>query len=343
MRVAIDAAGGDEGSSIIVPGAVAGARKFAVGLILAGPEAELRQALAQLDTSGLDIEIRDAPELIEMTESAIQSVRRKPRSGINVALDAVRAGDAGAMVSAGHSGAVLTASLMKLGRTHGVERPALAAALPSRSGLTLVLDLGAITDPKPRHLVQFARMGVVYCQRVMNIPNPTVGLLSNGEESSKGNTLAREAHQLLSIAPGVNFYGNIEGSEITRGVVDVVVTDGFTGNVALKVAEGVASFTAGLIRDEVTSSPLRKLAAALLRPAFAAVRTKLDYSETGGALLLGVNGMVVVSHGRSNANAIANAIGAARRGADCQVTSAIAEAIAAAPPPEPLLVAEVAT
>ena len=327
MRVAVDAVGGDHGPDVVVAGAVEGARRYGVGLILAGPEAEVRSALGRLDLSGVAIEVRDAPDLIAMYESPAQAVRRKTKSGISVALDAVKRGDAGAMVSAGHSGAVMAAALMTLGRIRGVDRPAIASPMPSSRGHTLVLDLGAVVDPKPQSLVQFAQMGSVYAERVMGIAHPTVGLLSNGEEPSKGNALVLEAHALLREAPGINFRGNVEGRDITRGVVDVVVTDGFTGNVALKVAEGAASLMSEIIREELTSSVPNKLAAAVLKPAFARIKRRLDHSETGGALLLGTNGVVVIAHGGSNATAIGNAVGVGARAAEGRVTEAIAGAL----------------
>jgi glycerol-3-phosphate acyltransferase PlsX len=330
MRIAIDAVGGDHGPGVVIPGAVAGARRYGAGLLLAGPEGTIRRALAGIDTAGVDIVVEDAPDTIGMDEGAVQAVRRKPNADINVALRAVRDGRAQAMVSAGHSGAVMAAALMTLGRAPGVDRPAIASPLPSARGQTLVLDLGAVADPKPHHLVQFALMGSVFAQRVMGIARPTVGLLSNGEEASKGNALVLETHALLARTPGIDFHGNVEGRDIPRGVVDVVVTDGFTGNVALKVAEGVASFVADVVREEITTTIPRKLAAALLRPAFSSVKQRLDYSATGGAQLLGVDGVVVIAHGRSNETAIANAVGVARRGAAGDVAGAIGRLLAEA-------------
>lgn len=328
MRIAVDAVGGDHGPEVVVPGAVDGARRFGAGLLFAGPEGVVRRALAGVDAAGVDIVVEDAPDTIGMHEGAVQAVRRKPNADINVALRAVRDGRAQAMVSAGHSGAVMAAALMTLGRVPGVDRPAIASPLPSARGYTLVLDLGAVADPKPHHLVQFALMGTVYAQRVLGIARPTVGLLSNGEEASKGNALVLETHGLLAQTRGIDFRGNIEGRDIPRGVVDVVVTDGFTGNVALKIAEGVASFVGDVVREEITSTLPRKLAAALLRPAFRSVRDRLDYAATGGAQLLGVDGVVVISHGRSNETAIANAIGVARRGAAGDVAGAIGRLLA---------------
>jgi glycerol-3-phosphate acyltransferase PlsX len=324
MRIAVDAAGGDHGLETVLPGALDGARRFDVGLFLSGPEAEIRQALSKLDVSGIDIVVADAPDIIGMEEQPAQAIRRKPRSAIAVALDAVRAGDADGLVSAGHSGAVMAGALFKLGRVRGVERPAIAGYMPSMTGKTLVLDMGAVTDPKPSHLVQFAQMGSIYTERALGVANPTVGLLSNGGEPSKGNQLVQETFPLLAAAPGITFYGNVEGNDITKGVVDVVVTDGFTGNVALKVAEGAAALINETVRRRLTSSLLRKGLAALLYPAFQEVRKELDYAEQGGAPLLGIDGVVIISHGRSNARAVASAIGVAKQSVEGEVPATIA-------------------
>jgi glycerol-3-phosphate acyltransferase PlsX len=336
MRIAVDATGGDHGLDVTVPGAVAGARRYGVPLLLAGPQADVEQALSLQTTAGLDIVVADAPESIAMDEPPAQAVRRKPHSAIAVTLDAVREGRAGAMVSAGNSGAVMAGALQKLGRIRGIERPAIAGYLPSMKGKTLVLDMGAVTDPKPTHLVQFAQMGSIYIERALGVAHPTVGLLSNGEEPSKGNQLVQEAFPLLAAAPGIDFYGNVEGNDITRGVVDVVVTDGFTGNVALKTAEGAAALINETARRHLTATPFRKLLAVLLMPAFLEVRTELDYAEQGGAPLLGIDGVVIISHGRSNEHAIANAVGVAKRSLEGEVPVTIARLLATLEPvPEP--------
>jgi phosphate acyltransferase len=336
MRIAVDAAGGDHGPALMVPGAVEGARRFGVDLLLAGPAAEIHQALAKCDTAGIDIIVEDAPQVIGMEEQPAQAVRRKPRSAIAVALDAVRDGRADALVSAGHSGAVMAGALQKLGRIRGVDRPAIAGYLPSMKGKTLVLDLGAVTDPRPQHLVQFAQMGSIYIERTFGVPRPTVGLLSNGEEPSKGNQFVQETFPLLAAAPGIAFHGNVEGRDITRGVVDVVVTDGFTGNVALKTAEGAAALINEIVRRRLTSSPFRTVLAALLRPAFNEVRKDLDYAEQGGGPLLGIDGVVIISHGRSNEHAVASAVGLAKRSVEGDVPATIARLMAVLEPvPQP--------
>jgi phosphate acyltransferase len=336
MRIAVDATGGDHGLDVVVPGAVAGARRYGVALLLAGPQADVEQVLSLQNTSGLDVAVADAPDPIAMDEPPAQAVRRKPNSAIAVTLDAVREGRAGAMVSAGNSGAVMAGALQKLGRIRGIERPAIAGYLPSMKGKTLVLDMGAVTDPKPIHLVQFAQMGSIYIERAFGVAHPTVGLLSNGEEPSKGNQLVQEAFPLLAAARGIDFYGNVEGSDITRGVVDVVVTDGFTGNVALKTAEGAAALINETVRRHLTANPFRKVLAGLLMRAFREVRTELDYAEQGGAPLLGIDGVVIISHGRSNEHAIANAVGVAKRSLEGDVPATIARLLATLEPaPEP--------
>src|SRR4051812_17703164 len=328
MRIAVDAVGGDHGSAVVVSGAIDGARRFGVALLLAGPEAEVRQALANCNTSGVDVIVEDAPQIIGMEEQPAQAVRRKPRSAIAVALDAVKEGRAAALVSAGNSGAVMAGALQKLGRIPGVDRPAIAGYLPSIKGKTLVLDLGAVTDPRPTHLVQFAQMGSIYIERAFGVARPTVGLLSNGAEPSKGNQLVQETFPLLAAASGIDFHGNVEGNDITRGVVDVVVTDGFTGNVALKTAEGAAALINETVRRHLTSSIVRKALAGLLYPAFREVRKDLDYAEQGGAPLLGIDGVVIISHGRSNERAIASAVGVAKQSAEGDVPGTIARLMA---------------
>lgn len=323
-RVAIDAMGGDLGPGVIVEGAVSGARRFGGALLLVGDQASVEDALMGTDRKGVDVEIVDAREVIAMDEHPAQAVRRKPGSSINVIMGLIAEGRADAAVSAGNSGAVMAAALMRLGRVPGVERPAIGSYMPTASGRTLLLDLGAVTDPKPSVLAQFAMMGQVYAQQVLDIENPSVALLSNGEEPSKGNALVQATYPLLDELAGLNFVGNVEGRDLVMGTVDVVVTDGFTGNVALKTAEGVASMLVEIIRAEARATLPRKLGALLLRPAFRALRSQLDYAEIGGAPLLGVNGVVIISHGRSSARAIENAVGVAVQSASQDLAGAIA-------------------
>ncbi len=335
-RIAIDAMGGDHGPEVIVRGAIDGARRFDASISLVGTPSEITRAIDGLDHAGVDLDIVEATDIITMDEHPAQAVRRKPESSINVAMRLVREGRADAMVSAGNSGAVMAGALMQLGRVKGIERPAIASYMPTAANNTLLLDLGAVTDPKPSVLVQFAVMGQVYAQRVLDIENPTIGLLSNGEEASKGNALVQAVHPLLAAAEDLNFIGNVEGRDVAMGTVDIVVTDGFTGNVALKTAEGVASMLVEVLRAEITASIPRKLGGLLLKPAFRALRSKLDYAEIGGAPLLGVNGVVIISHGRSSAKAVENAVGVAVRSANHDLAGGIAERFAPTEAPAPL-------
>ncbi len=327
QRIAVDAMGGDHGPTVVVPGAIDGAKAFDVALRLVGDPSQIQPLLERVDTSNLDVEILPASDVIGMDEHPAQAVRRKPDSSIVVALKAVKDGAADAVVSAGNSGAVMAGALMVLGRIPGIERPAIASYMPSARSRTLVLDLGAVTDPKPVNLVQFALMGKVYAERVLDRADPTIGLLSNGEEPTKGNQLVQSVYPLLSQTPGIRFHGNVEGKDVALGTVDVVVTDGFTGNVVLKTAEGVATMLTDILRDELTSTLPRKLAAFILRPAFQAVRQRLDYAEIGGAPLLGVDGTAIIAHGRSNERAIRNAIGVARRSVEHDLIAGIRSAV----------------
>lgn len=331
LVIAVDAMGGDHGPEVVVSGAVSGARRFGVSLLLHGDESLIGATLERLDTQGVDIDVVDTSEIITMDDHPAQAVRRKPDSSLMRAIQAVKDGDASAMLSAGNSGAVMAGTLMSLGRIKGVDRPAIGSYMPALKGKTLVLDLGAVTDPKPAHLVQFALMGQTYARYVLNVPEPTIGLLSNGEEPGKGNQLTLAAHKLLASTHGIDFRGNVEGRDIALGVVDIVVTDGFTGNVALKTAEGTAALLTESLKELLTASPLRKLAALALRPAFQELRRRLDYAEIGGAPLLGIDGTAIIAHGRSNALAIENALGVAARSSEQRLPSRIAERIAQEP------------
>ncbi|MCC6793344.1 MAG: phosphate acyltransferase PlsX [Thermomicrobiales bacterium] len=328
MRIAVDAMGGDHGPSVVVAGAIDAARAFGVEIAIVGRKADIDAALSGSDRAGLVIDVLDALDVIEMDESPAMAVRRKPNSSISVALREVKEGRAGAMVSTGNSGAVMAASLGILGRIRGVERPALAGVLPTFRGNTIMVDLGAVTDPTAGQLVQFAHMARVYAEAALGKHNPSIALLSNGEESSKGNQLVQEVFPLLEHDPGLNFIGNAEGADILPGEIDVIVTDGFTGNVALKSMEGTFSVFMEIIREEMTRTLPRKLVAMLMKPTFRAIRNRLDYAEIGGAPLLGVNGVVIIAHGRSDQRAVMNAVGAGKRAADQELPRRIREALA---------------
>ena len=328
MRIAVDAMGGDHGPSVVVPGALAGAREHKCDLMLFGDEMAIQAELARLDNTGIDIQVVHTTETVDMEDHPANAVRRKQDNPISVGLKAVKDGQADAMVSAGNSGAVMAAALMVLGRIKGIDRPAITGAVPnSEGGHTTVVDLGAVTDPKPLNMVQQAMMADVYARRVLGIRNPRIGLMANGEEDTKGNKLVQEVHPMLRRLEGINFIGNIEGPDVLNGRTDVVVVDGFSGNVMLKSIEGTASMLMKVIRQELTASPMRKLFAAALKPAFKAVAKKLDYASVGGAPLLGVDGPVIIAHGKSTEEAIKNAVGVGLRAAQQDMRGAIIERI----------------
>lgn len=331
VRVALDAMGGDNAPSETVLGAIQAAREYGIGVYLVGREEAIRAELAKHDTTGLDLPIVHTDEVIEMDEHPANAVRRKKNASMTLALQLVRDRAALGAVSAGNSGAMMAASLFTLKRIPGVERPALGGVFPTKDAVCLVIDIGANTDCKPEYLQQFALMGSIYMQRIFHISSPRVGLLANGEEETKGNQQVIETHQLLrKNAPtlGLNFIGNVEGRDIPSGGADVVVCDGFVGNVVLKLSEGLAETLLGLLRTQMTSTMVSKLAAAILRPGLRKLFKRLDYAEYGGVPLLGVNGSAIVSHGRSNAKAIKNALRVARQTAETGVATAIAEGLA---------------
>ncbi len=332
IRVALDAMGGDHAPGEIVLGAVQAAREYGFGVYLVGPQDRIQAELAHHNTQGLDLPIVHTDEFIPMDEhNPAKAVRNKNTSMVR-ALQLVKDGEALGAVSAGNSGAMMAAaSLMTLKRLKGVERAALGGILPTKDSACMVIDLGANTDCKPEYLQQFALMGSIYMERIMHLKSPRVGLLANGEEEGKGNLQVQEAHQLLKANAstlGVNFIGNVEGRDIFAGTVDVVVCDGFVGNVVLKVSEGLSEVLLGLIKAEMTKSLPNKLAALVLQPDLRNMGKRLDYAEYGGLPLLGVNGAAIISHGRSNAKAIKNALRVARQTAETGVAQAIAEGLA---------------
>ena len=330
IRIAVDAMGGDHAPSAVVDGAVAAARHLDVQIALVGAPAVLEEALAShSDGSRLPIDIVDGPDLIAMTESPAAALRRKPRASIRVAAEMVGRGAADALVSAGHTGATVMAAYAALGMIRGVDRPALAASIPTRARPAVLVDTGANVECRPQHLLQFAVMGCVYARLTLGVEQPRVGLLSVGEEATKGNELTRDAHQLLKAAP-LNFIGNVEGREIYSGIADVIVCDGFTGNVVLKTSEGLVEAVEALLGDELQGTFSSQMGYLLSRRAFRRFRRRVDYSEYGGAPLLGVAGLVVVAHGRSSAKAIRNAVAMAYRFATGDVVQRVEREIAAA-------------
>ena len=312
MKIALDAMGGDLAPKATVEGAVLAARDFGIEVVMVGDGEILARELADHDAANLPIRIEHAPEVVLMDDSPLESVLSKPRSSIHVGLDLVKRGDASAFVSAGNSGAVMTASMMILGNLNHVDRPAIASLVPTSEGFSLLIDAGANVDVKPINLVQFAVMGSVYWRYVRNVSRPRVGILSNGEEASKGNDNTRAAAAMLEQMPTyVHYIGYVEGRDINRAKADVVVTDGFTGNVALKTMEGFSSFLLGSLREVFGGNWRTRLAYLLVRKNLTAMRERLDPSEYGGAPLLGVSGVSIIAHGSSNPKAIRNAIRAA--------------------------------
>ena len=340
--VALDAMGGDHAPAAVVRGAVdAAVADPGVRILLVGRAAELRSQLDAAVAAGTQaaagreallgrLDIVDATEVIGMDEHPAQAVRAKRDSSLVRACQLVAEGRAGAVVSAGNSGAMLAASLFAMKRTPGVARPAIGAAFPNRTGRTFILDVGANTDCRPEWLAQFAVMGDVYARTMMGIARPRVALLSNGEEPEKGSQLVQQAHPLLA-ALDLHFTGNVEARDLFSGACDVAVCDGFTGNVTLKAAEGVAEFLFASIRQQASTSLAGKLGGALLRSRLRPLRDSVDYRHTGGALLLGVRGEAVIAHGRSDALAIVNAIRVARSAMEQNVSGVIAAALARTP------------
>lgn len=327
-RVALDAMGGDQGPAVNVEGAVAAARELGLSVLLVGVEQELSQNLQNHSINGLGVSICHAPETVGMHESPSAALRKKKQSSIRVGLELVKKGDADAFISAGNTGAVMATALVTLGPLPGVERPAIALIVPTLRGHSILLDVGANVDCKPRQLLQFAIMGDVYARQVMGKTSPTVGLLSIGEEESKGNELTRETFKELEEEPSINFTGNVEGREVFSGAADVIVCDGFTGNIALKITESAVEFFTVLLKEELAKGLVGKAGAVLARGAFERFKKRVDYSEYGGAPLLGVKGVCIISHGRSSAKAIKNAIRVAAECVENRVVEHIREGIA---------------
>jgi glycerol-3-phosphate acyltransferase PlsX len=361
MRIVLDAIGGDHAPAAAVAGAVQAARLLNIEVVLVGPAEQVRAELAQHDTTGLQLSVEDAPELIEMDEHPVQAVRRKKRSSIAVGMRLVRDGEADAFVSAGHSGAVMAGAIFVLGRIAGIDRPCLATVFPALKGSIIVADVGANTDSKPEYLVQWARMTSLYAQLVQGISRPRLALLANGEEDSKGDKLVQDAHTLLK-ASDLNFVGNAEPKDALVGdIADVIIADGFVGNLFLKGAEAVAKFAVKKIQRELSGPGvlLRALAGfvptlllvatskhkgrvllasliggpavlgAALAPAVLRMAKTLDYRAYGGAPLLGVNGVAIIAHGKSDAEAVTNAIRRAKEMVDRGLVAAIAGAVQA--------------
>lgn len=326
MRIALDVHGGDVGVTRNVSAALETLDDPRVDLILVGDTREIEQELRRRHAPPRRFEIVHAAEKIGMSDAAALAIRSRPNNSITVSMELMRAGKVDAVVSAGHSGAVVAAALFTLGRIPGVSRPALGTRIPSPHHVAFALDIGAVIDPRPEVLLQFGYLGSAYARSVLDVPNPTVALLANGEEASKGNALVRAARELFD-ASSLNFVGYVEGRDLLSNPPHVTVTDGFTGNIALKTAEGTAVGIARILKQELTASPWSKLLALPLRPAFRRIREQIDFEGIGGAPLLGVNGVVIGAHGRSSTSALVNAIEGAAHAAEVQLPTLLRNAI----------------
>jgi phosphate acyltransferase len=324
MKIVLDAMGGDLAPEAPVHGAVRAARDFGIEMQLIGKPDVIQAELQKHDARGLVLSVIPTSQVIEMDEQPANAVKAKPDSSMAVGMRMLRRGETSAFVTMGNTGGGLAAALLHLGRIPGVKRPALGIEYPTRSerGFCFVLDIGANTDPRPEYMYQFALMGSRHAELVLGVPNPRVGILSNGEEEGKGNKLVIDSVPLLKKGP-FNFIGNVEGKDVPLGTADVVVTDGFSGNVFLKASEGTVRLLYGAIKDGIRKYPLAKVGALLMKPALEAAARRMDYREYGGAILLGVEGVVVIGHGRSDALAVRNAIRLARRAVESNVVGAI--------------------
>jgi glycerol-3-phosphate acyltransferase PlsX len=326
MRIVVDAMGSDNHPGPDVAGAVMAAREFGCEIILVGDESQIQAELENQDTAGLAVQVVHASQVIEMEDKPAEASRSKMDSSMHVGLNLVKEGQADAFVSAGNTGGILAvATLHTLRRIRGIKRPALGVIFPIRER-PMLIDHGANTDCKPEYLLQFGMMGSLYVERLRGVAAPRIALLSTGEEEGKGNQLIKDTIPLLA-SSGLNFIGNIEPKEFVNGYADVAVTDGFTGNLVLKTAESIASYMSSMIREEIRSGLLTSVGGFLAKPAFSRVRKKLDPNEVGGAPLLGVNGVVIVGHGRSNAHAIKQAVGQAHSAVENDIVGAIREGL----------------
>jgi len=326
MRIAVDAMGGDFGPGITIQGAVQASRDFDLEILLVGVEDIIKKEFDRVRPSGSKVTIIDAPESVGMGEGLF-SIRRKGRSSIRVGAQLVKERQAEAMVSMGNTAAVVYISRKVLGALQGVNKPALSLLVPSLRGLTLLLDVGANANCVPEDLEQFAVMGKIFMTQVLGLPNPTIGLMSIGEEETKGNDLTKKAFERLQ-ASSLNFIGNLEGKDLFSGKADIIVSDGFTGNVALKVTEGVFETFSHIARREIMKDFFAKIGLLLMKKRLRKIFKKVDYSEYGGAQLLGLNGVCIIGHGRSNPNAVKNAIRMARDFVANRVQERIREEIA---------------
>lgn len=368
MRIAVDAMGGDHAPSSPIEGALLAARAYGVTIVFVGKPDVIEAELAKHDTAGLSYDIAPASEIIEMEDEPAMAARKKRDSSIVVGLKLLKSGDADGFFSAGNTGGVLAGAIFNVGRIKGVQRPALSTIFPTVQGHSLLLDIGANAEVKPDYLAQFALMGAIYADRVLGITRPRVGLVSNGEEEMKGTETIKEAHQLIKQMSNLNFIGNVEGKDVTAGIADVIVTDGFTGNVMIKLAEGLGQMTKQFLKEELLRDPMElvkqaqtpagmaaSLAGAVLtllglRSSFVRgllaglglntallgslakrasdrISQRTDYSEYGGAPLLGIDGVVIIGHGRSNPQAVKNGVRVAKTAVEQNVVDAIRDGL----------------
>jgi len=324
VRVAVDAMGGDHAPDVVIDGALQAVSRFDVAVLLVGDQDAIRERLTGRDMDASRVSVVHASEIVQMDESPAAAIRRKKDSSISVGIQCVKDGRADAFFSAGNTGAVVCGATLKLGCLETIERPGIAIVMPNRTGVSLIIDVGANIDPKPVHLLQYAIMGSAYFEAILGKKRPTVGLLNVGEEAAKGTDFVRETYQLIEQS-SVNFIGNVEGKHIFSGQCDVIVADGFVGNVTLKVAEGIGETLSHFLRDEMAGSWRGRLAYLLGKPCFRNFKRKIDYSEYGGAPLLGVDGIVIIGHGRSTAKAVMNAIHFAKKEVDRNINQDILE------------------
>ncbi len=326
MKIVLDAMGSDNHPEPEINAAVEAVKLFGDEITLVGHEGQISARLNAVAGDFQQIRIVHASEIVAMTDKPAENARRKSDNSMAVGMDLVKSGEADAFVTAGNTGGAMANALFRLGRIRGVKRPALTGLFPVKNGHCAVLDIGANADCKPEYLLQFAHLGAVYTDKVLRKQNPRVGLLSNGEEAGKGNDLVKHTFPLLQNS-GLNFIGNVEGKELFGGQADVVVTDGFTGNVLLKTSEAVAKMITDMLKEELTSSLITKIGALLAKPAFGNIRKLMDPGEVGAAPLLGIDGLVFVGHGRSDAHALVNAIRVARQAVDSDLLTALKDSI----------------
>jgi len=327
MRIAVDAMGGDNAPAEIVKGAAQGSKLHDVDVVLVGDEDAIRKHLSPDPSAFPRVSIRHAAEAIGMNEHA-SAVRTKKDASVVVAAGMVKSGEADAVISVGNTAAAMAIATLKIGRIKGIDRPAIACVFPSKAGATILLDAGAVVDCSVENLRQFAVMGSIYAEKALCIERPRVALLSVGEEDIKGNDVTRAAHEAIA-STGLNFVGNAEGRDLFSGITDVLVADGFAGNVALKVAEGLVDYVGRTAKEDLKQHPLSRIPLLMLLPFFHRMRKRLDYAEYGGAPLLGIDGVCIIGHGRSNARAVASAVRAAKEAVKNGVVDSIREALAA--------------